>query len=170
MYRPAIYELKDGESLKDLVYFGGGLLPDAQLSSAELESVSIIDDAYTLKAINLDSSDNNILSNGDILYIYPILNTINKAILISGFAQRPGFYAWNDSLKLSDIINSKQKLLPLTDISYILIKRESNDAGDYVSYQIDLNEALGNTDSKADFILENRDEYFFFQELLKVKL
>jgi polysaccharide biosynthesis/export protein len=165
VYRPAIYELKEGESLNDLIYFGGGLLPGAQLSSAELESVSIIDDAYTLKAINLGSFDNNILSNGDMLYIYPVLNTINKAVLISGFAQRPGFYAWNESLKLSDIINSKEKLLPLTDVSYILIKRESNNAGDYISYQLDLNKALGNTDSDTDFILENRDEIFLFSRI-----
>ena len=44
---------------------------------------------------------------------------------LRGHTPKPGFYPWVEGMRILDIISDKDDLLPMTDMNYILVKRES---------------------------------------------
>jgi len=161
--RPGIYELKEGETTQNLINYAGGLLPSAHKASAQIERVHSYD-GFTL--IDIDLNDINLLTtkleDGDILYAYPISNSMQDVVLISGYFKRPGFYQWKKKLMLSDLINSSSDLLPNVDVNYVLIKRENPINKSYSALQANLDLILTSKDSEEDIELHSRDEIFFF--------
>lgn len=161
--RPGIYELKENETIENLINFAGGLLPTAHKASAQIETVHSYDG---LTLIDIDLNDDNLLTtklkDGDILYAYPISNSMQDVVLISGYFKRPGFYQWKKNLKLSDLISSSSDLLPNVDANYVLVKRENPINKSYSALQANLDLILTNKSSEEDIELQSRDEIFFF--------
>ena len=90
---------------------------------------------------------------------------MQDVILLTGYTQKPGFYPWKESLRITDIIRSTSDLLPETDRNYIVIKREDQVTGLFSALQIDLDEVLsGDIESDANIILKPRDEILFFSK------
>ena len=167
--RPGIFELKDGETIADLLLFAGGLLSTADPKITEVEKVIKTNETsgFTRKNIDLSEEGNadTMLNDGDILNVYPIINTMQDVILVTGYTQKPGFYPWKESLRITDIIRSTSDLLPETDRNYIVIKREDQVTGLFSALQIDLDEVLsGDIESDANIILKPRDEILFFSK------
>ncbi len=167
--RPGIFELKEGETIADLLLFAGGLLSTADPKIAEVEKVIKTNETsgFTRKNIDLleEGNADTILNDGDILNVYPIINTMQDVILLTGYTQKPGFYPWKESLRITDIIRSTSDLLPETDRNYIVIKREDQVTGLFSALQIDLDEVLsGDIESDANIILKPRDEILFFSK------
>jgi polysaccharide biosynthesis/export protein len=161
--RPAVFELKDNDTLKDLVNFSGGFLSTAHKSTSQIERIHSYD-GRTIIDIDLETegASNIEILNGDILYIYPIINSMQDVVLLSGFVKRPGFSQWKEGLKISDFIDSaKQDLLPGMDTNYVLIKRENPNDKSFKALQVNLNKILADKESE-DIELLNRDEVFFF--------
>jgi len=117
--------------------------------------------------VDLNSQEvfNAELYDGDILYAYPISNSMQDVVLISGYFKRPGFYQWKENLKLSDLIDSLDDLLPNVDTNYVVIKRENPKDKTYSALQADINTLINNDDYKDDFELKSRDEIFFFSTI-----
>ena len=161
--RPGIYELKESETTESLINFAGGLLPSAHKASAQIERVHSYDG---LTLIDIDLNDDSLLTtklkDGDILYAYPISNSMQDVVLISGYFKRPGFYQWKNKLKLSDLISSSSDLLPNVDANYVLVKRENPVNKSYSALQANLDLILTNKNSEEDIELQSRDEIFFF--------
>ena len=167
--RPGIFELKEGETISDLLLFAGGLLSTADNKIAEIEKVIKTNETsgFTRKNIDLseESNTDTILNDGDILNVYPIINTMQDVILLTGYTQKPGFYPWKESLRITDIIRSTSDLLPETDRNYIVIKREDQTTGLFSPLQIDLDEVLSrDIESDVNIILKPRDEILFFSK------
>ena len=161
--RPGVYELVDDENLEDLISFAGGLLPSAHKSSAQIERVHSFDGITMIDTdLNQIASSAIELKDGDIFYAYPISNTVQDVVLISGYFKRPGFYQWKDGLKLSDLIRSNTDLLPNVDTKYVVIKRESPLDKSYTALQANLDDILINAKSDKDIVLQSRDEILFF--------
>lgn len=161
--RPGIYELLEKDSVNDLIEYSGGLLPSAHKSSAQIERVHN-EDGITLLDINLNNSISMAtgLQDGDVLYAYPISNSVQDVVLISGYFKRPGFYQWKDSLKLTDLIKSNTDLLPNVDTNYVLIKRENPIDKTYSALQANIEEILNDENKENDILLQSRDEIMFF--------
>lgn len=161
--RPGIYELLETDKAQELIDYAGGLLSSAHKSSAQIERVHS-SDGITIIDIDLNDKDflRTRLNDGDIVYAYPISNSVQDVVLISGYFKRPGFYQWKKDLKLSDLIKSSNDLLPSVDINYVLIKREDPFNKSYSALQTNLKEILINQDTEKDVKLESRDEIFFF--------
>ena len=161
--RPGIYELLETDTAQELIDYAGGLLASAHKSSAQIERVHS-SDGITIIDINLNEKDflKTQLNDGDIVYAYPISNSVQDVVLISGYFKRPGFYQWKKDLKLSDLIKSSNDLLPSVDTNYVLIKREDPFNKSYSALQTSLEEVLINQDTEKDVKLESRDEIFFF--------
>ena len=161
--RPGIYELLENDTARNLIDYAGGLLPSAHKSSAQIERIHS-SDGITLIDIDLNKQDflNTRLNDGDIVYAYPISNSVQDVVLISGYFKRPGFYQWKENLKLSDLINASSDLLPSVDTNYVLIKREDPFNKRYSAFQVNLEQILINGDTEKDIKLESRDEIFFF--------
>ena len=170
--RPAIYELRDNENAEDLIKFAGSVESKADLSSVELQRIDSEQGAYNLFSIDLTTTSFSKLelNDGDKLSIYPITDRINNAVLLRGHTPMPGFYPWKEGMRIRDIIDDKSDLLPMTDMNYVLVKRESNLGQGYVFEQVDLNQLLIDRNEKENILLMNRDEIFLFPSLLSLDL
>ena len=166
--RPGIYELKGLETAEDLINYAGTLKPKADLSSVEVQTIDSQGNGFNLKKIDLKKSSFSELplKNGDTLTIYPVVNRMKGAILLSGHAQKPGFYPWTKDMKVLDLLNSTNDLLPMTDINYALIKREDKTNQKIKILQIDLEELFKKRNSDLNLILNERDEIILFPSML----
>ena len=166
--RPGIYELKDNETADDLINFAGTLKPKADLASIEIQTIDSLGNGFNLNKIDLNVSSFSDLSlaNGDILTIHPVLDRMKKAILLSGHTQKTGFYPWTQGMKLLDVISSPNDLLPMTDMNYVLIKREDNSNQKNKILQVDLEELFVKSNTDINLALKERDEIIFFPAFL----
>jgi len=159
--RPGLYELLNGEDFKDFIDIAGGLLPTADRNSGQIERI-LQNDGITMLDVDLAISDIAInLMDGDIVYAYPVLNKMDKVVLVSSFFSRPGFYQWTEGMKIDAIFNSYNELLPETDLNYVLIKREDPKTKEYTAIQVDLEELFANNKENST-LLNNRDEILLF--------
>jgi len=166
--RPGIYELKGSESAEDLINYAGTLKPKADLSSVEVQTIDSEGNGFNLKKIDLNKSSFSELqlNNGDTLTIYPVVNRMKGVILLSGHVQKPGFYPWTKDMKILDLLNSTNDLLPMTDINYVLIKREDNTNQKINILQIDLEELFKARKSDLNLTLNEKDEIILFPSML----
>ncbi len=119
--RPAIYELKDETTLSDVLTDAGGLVASASLTHITVERVGTQGHRTTLKLSLPDGStaassqklmDGFSIQDGDRVTIAPILPYSEKAIYVEGHVVRPGRFAYQDDMKLNDVLRSYQDLLP----------------------------------------------------------
>ncbi|MBU2881819.1 SLBB domain-containing protein [Psychrosphaera sp. B3R10] len=120
--RPAIYEVTSDDSVKDLVQYAGGLTMNAYPKNVVLAS---FDNNYQrqVSALDLTESDSNNLSlkNGDVVTVMPVSQQFSDVVNVAGAVARPGMYTWQQGMKLSQLINSHDDILPTTDLTYALV-------------------------------------------------
>lgn len=120
--RPAIYELKPGETSLTAVFDdAGGLTAAASLSHVVVERIgaghkretvtlAIADDA------NADSHRDAIrafsVADGDRIRVEPILPYSQRAVYLEGHVVRPGRVAYTDGMRLADVLRSYRDILP----------------------------------------------------------
>ena len=169
--RPGIYELKENETLEDLLKFAGNLKPKADIFSAELKRVDPSENGFSLSHVDLTdaSQDSFELKNGDVFGIYPVINVLKKAVLVTGHARKPGFFPWKEGMRLRDLIRTSADLLSMTDLHYVLIKRDDKITQNYQYLQTDLEEIFRNSSSDANILLEEKDEIILLPSLLSAE-
>lgn len=105
--RPMKYELREGENMKALVNYAGGLNYDAKLTEAqvarlEAEREVVVD--FNLEEILTNPNKDFTLSDGDRLIIREVNKGAFNIIQIFGDVEYPGTYQLNQGDKVSDII------------------------------------------------------------------
>ena len=169
--RPGIYELEEKETLEDLIKYAGRLKPKADIFSAYLHRVDPTVNGFNLIPVDLNNSSLSSfeLNDGDVLSIHSVVDNLKNAVLLAGHAQQPGFFPWSQGMRIGDLIRSSDDLLSMTDLNYVLIKREGKLNQNYDFLQIDLKEVFKNDASESNVILFERDEIIFFPSLLDRK-
>jgi polysaccharide biosynthesis/export protein len=170
--RPGIYELKPKENLDDLIRFAGTLKPKADPRKIEFQRVDLDNGSFSLKSVNIEKSIPSELNliKGDMVTVYPIMDRMRNVILLSGHTQQPGFMSWSPNLKLKNVIKSREMLLPMTDMSYMLIKRQDNKNQGHQIIQVSLEDMLTESNTSEDITLKEMDELIFFPRLLTTDL
>jgi protein involved in polysaccharide export with SLBB domain len=120
--RPAIYELKSGETmLSTVIDDAGGFTAAASISHIRIER---IDDNHQRVTVTLPDGggrgtqkENDAIArfevkDGDRIRVEPILPYSQRAVYLAGHVVRPGRLAYTDGMRLSDVIHSYQDLLP----------------------------------------------------------
>lgn len=120
--RPAIYELKSGESnLASVIEDAGGLTAAASLGHITVERIDANQKRETLTLKDSDSSNPQVdsaslqsfaVQDGDRIHIAPILPYSDRVIYLEGHVFRPGRLPYRDGMRLSDVLHSYQDLLP----------------------------------------------------------
>jgi protein involved in polysaccharide export with SLBB domain len=119
--RPAIYELRDENSLSQVLELAGGILPTAALRHIEVQRIEAHQKrtmlSLTLTTIDGDEDITRQLAAfkiraGDQIHIFPIAGYNEDAIYLQGHVLRPGKYSYKEGMKLTDIISSYADLLP----------------------------------------------------------
>jgi protein involved in polysaccharide export with SLBB domain len=120
--RPAIYELKAGETtLASAIEDAGGLTAAASLSHIRIERIDAHHQRVTVTLPDHDTQspqaaggaiDNFQVEDGDRIRIEPILPYSQRAIYLAGHVVRPGRLPYSDGMHLSDVLRSYQDMLP----------------------------------------------------------
>ncbi|MEM6264565.1 MAG: SLBB domain-containing protein, partial [Bacteroidota bacterium] len=104
--RPMAYELKEGEGLKDLIEFAGGLTYDARKSTVQV--IRTQNDQQSVVNLSLDSilsANTSIpLNNGDVVLIKSINIGLSNIAQITGPVIYPDVYEIEAGERVSDLI------------------------------------------------------------------
>jgi polysaccharide biosynthesis/export protein len=161
--RPAIYEMKGTTRVEDIVQLAGGLTPDADNSRAALIRVND-QRARVVVNVPLDSAGGRgeLVRNGDSLRVLRLRPTLDEGVTVEGFVFRPASVAWQNGIRLTDVIGSVDELKPNADINYLLIRRELPPDRRVQMLSVDLAAALRNPSTSANAPLMPRDRIFVF--------
>jgi len=161
--RPAIYELKSETTAQQLLQLGGGLTPQADPSVATLDRV---DERRARVTVDVDLStaggQSALLRSGDTLRIPSIRPVLEDSVTLSGFVHRPGEYQFKPGMRVADVIPSLDELQPNADQRYILIRRELPPDRQVRIFSANLERALSERASPANFELAPRDQIYVF--------
>ena len=130
--RPAVYELRDENTLASVLELAGGLLPAAALGHVEVQRM-VAHDKQTMLSVDIPEIENAAevtkklesfeIRDGDRIRIYPIAPYNQDAIYIEGHVARPGRYSYHAGMRLSDVLSSYKDLLPEPAAQYAEIIR-----------------------------------------------
>ncbi len=107
---PAIYELRGGETVGDLIEMAGKTTAIASDSSISLERVNqhhlrdVVNVAFNAEGFATP------LADGDIVRVEPILPAYEKTVTLRGNVANPGRFSWHPGMRLSDLIPDQDSL------------------------------------------------------------
>ena len=162
--RPAVYELKGGESILDLLTLAGGATAEAYLNRVMLERIAggneweVVD--LNLSNEQTDSVDNVSLTDGDRITVYSIFDFRKNMVAVYGHVKHPGYYERNDSTRVSSLV-SRAQLQPY-DVCMDranLFRRFSDLRTEIIP--VNLSRILAG-DSTADVYLRDRDSLHIY--------
>jgi protein involved in polysaccharide export with SLBB domain len=105
--RPAIYELKHGETLSDLLAFAGGLLPntDHTVNLWRLNEVGVSEVFNPGLARDFASGQKEFqMQNGDSIFVFASTKPNTNAIQVTGSVFYPGHYEWTEGMLVKDAV------------------------------------------------------------------
>jgi|GEM_PF-388299 len=160
---PAIYELKDTETLADLVKFGGGLT-SSSIKILKVEKTN--GDEKEVVEVPLNTKIK--LSDGDKVFTEKLIDTAKNRVYIKGNVYTKGFLEIGKNETVGSLIKKQIKqvginrlFMPDTDMGYFLVKRINKDTSSHEVLSGNLEAALSG-DSKLDVALQAGDEIYIF--------
>jgi len=167
--RPAIFELKNNESAKDLIAMAGGFKGAAYPQKTIVERYTGNSFKTILQIDLTDPNTNYIAKNGDKLKVPSSSEELNEAVTLLGAVTYPGNYSWKKGDKVSRLFSSiKSDLLPIADYEYGLIVRENNLKGDIEIHQFSPVKAVTH-DREEDIKLQARDKVIIFSRFQSIE-
>jgi polysaccharide export outer membrane protein len=161
--RPAIYEIRPGATVAELVRLAGGVTPEADRAQGQLTSIDERGNRRVFGvSLTTTASSDRALRNGDLLRVPRLIPTLDAGVRIQGYVFTPGAVAWYPGMKLTDVLSSVDDLRPNADLHYVLIRREVPPDRHIVALSADLGAALANPRSAANAPLMARDELTVF--------
>ena len=100
--RPAIYEVKEDETLDDLIDFALGFTQTANKSNISLRALDI--KSSSIKNINVSNQESS-LSDVLNVNVNPYVNKDIASVRVSGSIKEPGFYSISENETLDEVIN-----------------------------------------------------------------
>jgi protein involved in polysaccharide export with SLBB domain len=108
---PAIYELRDGETIGDLIKMAGQTTAVASSSRIALDRVEHNQSRNTTEVDFNAAGLATVLADGDILRIDPILPAYDRTVTLRGNVANPGRFSWHPGMRLSDLIPDRDSLV-----------------------------------------------------------
>jgi len=157
--RPAVYELRGGQTASDLLELAGNASADAYLDRVMLERIAGRDEWEVLD-LNLKASperpvDTLGLLDGDRLTVFSVFEAKKNMVAVFGLVKHPGYFERNDSTRVADLLD-RARLQPY-DVYYDranLFRRHSDWRLEVIA--VDLNKALQN-DAGNNILLADGD-------------
>ena len=170
--RPAIYELKNDETLRDLIKFSGSLTFNTYYQRVHVERIIPFDqrDQYKENILSLDVNFNSInslknstyaLDDGDVISFLSINKRPENRIDITGNVRKPGTYELlGPNMTVRDLVQKADNFFPntFTDEA-ILIRTLPSEKKEAISFN--LKKAMEG-DPADNLVLQNRDEVRIF--------
>lgn len=119
--RPAIYELRNEETLAQALELAGGVPVTGELAKIKVERIQAHERKVMLnvdlpKGGNINAMEDAFkkfpVKDGDRITVLPILPYSDQTVYLQGHTFRPGKYPFREGMKVTDIIASFEDLLP----------------------------------------------------------
>lgn len=135
--RPLKYELKAGESVKDLVAYSGGFTENAYTTQMTLKRKT--DKELEIRNIDMAVEKDFLLRNGDVLYASAILDRFTNRVEVIGAVFRPGEFALDENLRtVSQLIRKAEGLREDAFRGRALLKRQRENLDpEFISLDLD---------------------------------
>ncbi|RZM81156.1 SLBB domain-containing protein [Pseudoalteromonas rubra] len=157
--RPGIFELKEDDTVEDLINMFGGFDENAYLSKVQ---VTRIHKGEKSVAVSVDFTAPELSyqpQGGDHLKVQKVNSIVQNSVTLIGAVARPGNYQWYDGFTLRALINDvKSDLLPQADLSYGLVVREKSKLGNIEVIQFSISDIILND----DLTLQQGDKIYVF--------
>lgn len=152
--RAGIFELKAGESFKDLLRYASGFTDMAYTASVQVLQKT----AKELKVedIKSNSFSSYIPKTGDFFKVAKILNRFENKIVIQGAVFRPSIYSFYSGMRVMDLIKLAEGLKDDAYLKRARISRLKSDLTTEV-ISISLDQAVNNQ-NQANILLQKDDE------------
>jgi len=115
--RPAIYEIREGETLQEAIDLAGGVLAIGHLQNVVVER---IEDhrRRIVKSFNISVEQQTTkdlatsLKDGDLIKVFPVYKEAEKVVYLEGHVKYPRSYEFRPGMRISDLVPSYEALLP----------------------------------------------------------
>ena len=170
--RPAIYELKPGETLRDLIGISGDFTPYAATQTATIDRVLPPEQrpapghARTVLTVSLGTSEGSMTESisllaADSVTVFAIRGGRRNAVTIGGSVWQPGTYQLAPGARLWDLIQAAGGLRPETYAGRVQVLRTFPDSSRQLfGYVLDIDN--GQPDPSNNPMLEETDEVTIF--------
>lgn len=111
IHNPGIYELREQETVENLIDLAGGATTVAANARISLDRVA---EHHLREAMEVSFDASNMrlpLADGDILRIFSILPAYQKTLTLRGNVANPGHFGWHAGMHLSDLIPDRDSLV-----------------------------------------------------------
>ncbi|WP_418103784.1 SLBB domain-containing protein [Vibrio harveyi] len=162
--RPAIYEIKPGETYKQAIQMAGGFTANAYSDQIEVKRYAAkgARDALTLN-FNQSYDQQAKVKDGDTVNVLKKNEELTRYVQIEGDVRHPGFIEWKSGLRIADLFQSVDTSFNSTaDVNYAVVVREINPQRDIEVYQVNLANAILSPTSKDNLKLNSRDRVLVF--------
>ena len=151
--RPGIFEMKSGETFKDLLTFASGFNEFAYTASVNVLQKTSKD--FKVKDIPSSEYGSYKPLAGDVFRISKILNRFENRIKIEGAVFRPEIYSFYEGMRVSDLVAQADGLKEDAYLDRATIVRTKADLTTEVT-NVNLSKALSG-DTAADIYLQKED-------------
>ena len=128
--RPAVYELKPGEQLRDLMAFAGGPRPDAYLRRIQIDRIlPSAERTPGRERMYLDvdletmpADEDFALLDGDRVTVLGIGDRRDNQVVVAGHVEKPGLFELVPNMTLGDVLTRAGGLLPdaFNDVAHLI--------------------------------------------------
>lgn len=123
--RPGIFELKEGETFGDLLYFAGGYTDKAYKATIKVKQVT--DTERKIKDISKSEISTYQPANGDEFQVDAILERFENAVSIAGAVYRPGEFELTPGITVKSLIQKAGGLQENVFNDRAILTRTHND-------------------------------------------
>ncbi len=162
---PGVYELVEGDRIRDIILKTGGITEKAAREGGELERVENgkkvsykFNVANVLQGIEKDNLE---LKDGDTLYI----PELRRLVYVLGQVNSPAAYEYREGRKLTEYISIAGGLKDRADLSRIAVVREVN--GEMKVIPINMNDIINKGRSDLDIEVKENDIIFVPEVFIK---
>ena len=162
--RPAIYEVKQGETYKQAIQMAGGFTANAYSDQIEVKRYAVkgAREALTLN-FNQPQDQQTKVKDGDEVNVLKKSEELTRYVQVEGDVRHPGFIEWKNGLRVADLFQSVDTSFNSTaDVNYAVVVREINPQRDIEVFQVNLANAILSPSSKDNLKLNSRDRVLVF--------
>ena len=109
--KPAIYELRTGETLGDAIADAGGASVVAAQARVSVERIDEHRDRYAMEIAWDQAGLATPMADGDLIRVLSIVPRYQKTVTVRGNIANPGRFAWHQGMHVSDLIPDKDSLI-----------------------------------------------------------
>lgn len=133
--RQAYFEMKDGETLADLIKYAGGFSDNAYEGAVSVERITSTQ--YMVKDVEQPQYGAFILQNGDVVRAKTVIDRFENRVFIRGAVFQPGTYELTPGLTLSKLIEKAQGVREDVFVNRGLLVRLLEDlTPSYISFDV----------------------------------